>query len=205
MPKIVDHSARKLEIAEATWRVVKQKGIKGVSVRNIAQESGLSPGALRHYFPEQNNLLVFVMQVVKDRVTARVRQVQQMNLPPVQKVLGILLEMVPTDEERRAEMEVWLEFTIQMKKEKPSAFDSKQDGIYEGVAGLLLYLEREGALREGLDRELEAERLYAVLDGLALHMLLDEARLDSARARQVLELHLASIAALGSGAESRAP
>ncbi|MNN61187.1 hypothetical protein D3C81_1764120 [compost metagenome] len=58
---------------------------------------------------------------------------------------------------------------------------------------LLAYLEREGKLREELNLDLEAERLYAVLDGLALHMLLDRARLDSRRARQVLEKHLASI------------
>ncbi|MFM9329982.1 TetR/AcrR family transcriptional regulator [Paenibacillus mesotrionivorans] len=193
MPKIVDHSERKLEIAEATWRVVKQKGIKGVSVRNIAQESGLSPGALRHYFPDQEQLLVFVMQVVKDRVSARIQQVYQMELPPVRKVLSILLEMVPTDEERRTEMEVWFEFTFHMKKTNPDAFDSQHDGIYQGMVRLLAYLEREGKMRESLDLDLEAERLYAVLDGLALHMLLDRARLDSRRARQVLEQHLASI------------
>ncbi len=193
MPKIVDHSERKLKIAEATWRVVKQRGIKGVSVRNIAQETGLSPGALRHYFPDQDQLLVFVMQVVKDRVTARIQQVYQLELPPVKKVLGILLEMIPTDEERRTEMEVWFEFTFHMKKANPDAFDAQHDGIYEGVGRLLAYLKREGKLREELNLELEAERLYAVLDGLALHMLLDSARLDSQRARDVLEQHLASI------------
>lgn len=193
MPKIVDHSERKLKIAEATWRVVKQRGIKGVSVRNIAQETGLSPGALRHYFPDQDQLLVFVMQVVKDRVTARIQQVYQLELPPVKKVLGILLEMIPTDEERRTEMEVWFEFTFHMKKANPDVFDAQHDGIYEGMGQLLAYLEREGKLREELNPDLEVERLYAVLDGLALHMLLDGARLDSQRARDVLEQHLASI------------
>ncbi|MDF2925548.1 MAG: putative transcriptional regulator [Paenibacillaceae bacterium] len=193
MPKIVDHTQKKLEIAEAAWRVIKQKGIKGASVRNIAHETGLSLGALRHYFPGQDDLLVFAMQVVKDRVTARIQEMRLSDLPPVSKVLHILLEMVPTDEDKRLEMEVWFEFTFHMRKSNPAAFNAQHDGICEGIGRLLAYLAKEGALQEELDLELETERLYAVLDGLALHMLLDQAQLCSRRAQDVLERHLHSI------------
>lgn len=193
MPKIVDHALRKLEIAEATWRVVKEKGIKGASARNIAQESGLSLGALRHYFPAQDDLLVFAMQVVKDRVMARIQRIPTLDLPPLQKVLSIFLELMPTDEEKRVEMEVWFEFTLHMKKMNLPAFDAQHDGIYELIEEVLSYLDELNLLRQGLNRSLEAERLYAVLDGLALHALLDASRLDSERIREVLQLQLASI------------
>lgn len=193
MPKIVDHSLKKLKIAEATWRVVKNLGIKGASVRNIAHESGLSLGALRHYFPDQQDLLIFAMEVVKDRVTARIRQIGLMELEPVPKVLRCLLEMVPASEDSRAEMEVWFEFTFYMKKLHPAVFDAQHDGIYDGIERLLAFLENEGVLKKGLNRQIEAERLYALLDGLALHMLLDEKRLTKEHAQLVLERHLGDI------------
>lgn len=193
MPKIVDHDERRLEIAEAAWRVIQQKGIKGASVRNIAQESGLSLGALRHYFPTQDDLLVFAMEVVKDRATARIRQVATEELPPVRKVLRMLMEMVPCDEERRLEMEVWFEFTFHMKKSNPPAFDAQHDGILQAVEQLLSHLAQQGLLKPTLELPLEAEKLYALLDGLALHMLMDPDRLKPAQAEQVLESYLASI------------
>lgn len=193
MPKIVDHDAKKQEIAEATWRVIREKGIKGASVRNIAQESGVSLGALRHYFPTQDDLLVFAMQVVKERVTARIRQMDLQGLPPIPRVLRILMELVPGDEERRLEMEVWFEFTFHMKKWNPTAFDAQHDGIREVMKRLLHQLAQDGVLLEMLDIPLEAEKLYALLDGLALHMLLDPDRLANRRVQQVLESYLASL------------
>lgn len=193
MPKIVDHDAKKQEIAEATWRVIREKGIKGASVRNIAQESGVSLGALRHYFPTQDDLLVFAMQVVKERVTARIRQLDLRGLPPIVSVLRILMELVPGDEERRLEMEVWFEFTFHMKKWNPAAFDAQHDGIREVTERLLRQLAEEGVLLETLDVLLEAEKLYALLDGLALHMLLEPDRLTNRRVQQVLESYLTSL------------
>ncbi|MBY6274089.1 MAG: TetR family transcriptional regulator, partial [Bacillaceae bacterium] len=59
MPKIVDHEQRKERIAEACWRVILKRGMKGATVRNIAKEAGLSPGSLRHYFSSQGDLYLY--------------------------------------------------------------------------------------------------------------------------------------------------
>ncbi len=54
MPKIVDHDARREEIAQALWRVVRRDGIRAASVRTVAAEAGWSAGAVRYYFPDQD-------------------------------------------------------------------------------------------------------------------------------------------------------
>ncbi len=64
MPKIVDHDARREEIAQALWRVVRRDGIRAASVRTIAAEAGWSAGAVRYYFPDQDGLLSFAMDLV---------------------------------------------------------------------------------------------------------------------------------------------
>jgi AcrR family transcriptional regulator len=71
VPRLVDHAARRQEIAEALWRVVRRDGVHEVSVRTVADEAGTSPGALRHYFASQDELLGFALRAVVDRAAAR--------------------------------------------------------------------------------------------------------------------------------------
>ena len=57
MPKIVDHDARRVDLARAAAAVARRDGIDEVTVRNVASQAGVSAGALRHYFPRQADLL----------------------------------------------------------------------------------------------------------------------------------------------------
>ena len=54
-------------------------------------------------------------------------------------------------------------------------------------------LVAEGAARAELDVGLEGERLYAVLDGLAVHTVTRPSALPPDRARAVLAAHLAAL------------
>ncbi|RRJ64277.1 TetR family transcriptional regulator [Paenibacillus oralis] len=192
MPKQVDHDQRKQTIAEATWRVILQQGMEGASVRNIAKEAGLSAGALRHDFSSQEELLRYAMNLVKEKAAARIKAILTLELPPKEKVLRTLLEIVPTREETRAEMEVWMAFTTYFRH-KQTGFDAQHDGIYQLMQYLIAYLEQQGLLETGADQELEAERLYALIDGIALHALLDSQRLGAGKISRILEYHLNSM------------
>jgi len=192
MPKIVDHEKRRKQIAEATWRVILEHGMEGATVRNIAKEAGLSLGALRHYFSTQDELLVYAMKLVKEQATARIDKIARMDLPPKEKVLSILLEIVPANEETRAEMEVWFAF-IAHTRHKKDVFDVKHDGVFFGIQRLVNLVNQLGFLRKELDLDIETERLYALVDGIALHALLEPNRVDKERVTKVLEQHLDSI------------
>ncbi|MCH1638655.1 TetR family transcriptional regulator [Paenibacillus timonensis] len=191
MPKQVDHEQRKQVIAEATWRVILEQGMEGATVRNIARAAGLSPGALRHDFSSQEELLLYAMNLVKERAAGRILDISALDLPPKEKVLRILLEVVPTREETRAEMEVWMAFTAYFRH-KPKGFDARHDGLYDLMQRLIASMDQHGLLQAGADRELETERLYALIDGIALHALLDPVRLDPKKIRRILTAHLDS-------------
>jgi len=192
MPKIVDHDLRKRQIAEASWRVILEQGMEGATVRNIAKEAGLSLGALRHYFSTQDELLEFAMNLVIKRVTERINKIALNELPPKEKILQILLEIIPTDSEKMAEMEVWFAF-VAYARHKKDAFDAKHDGIYDGLRNLIHYLDQAKLLKKNLNTELEVERLYSLVDGTAMHALLDPTRLDKDRIHKLLVYHLNSI------------
>ena len=191
MPKIVDHDKKKRQIAEATWRVIVEHGMEGASVRNIAKEAGISLGSLRHYFSTQEELLTFSMNLVKENVTARVLKIANQNLPVKDKALKMLLELVPTNKESMAEAEVWFTFIAYTRHKEQ--FDSNQDGVFLGIQKLMGFLQQLDLLKSDIDLELETERLYALIDGLALHAMLNPRRVDRELTEKVLVHHLEQI------------
>src|SRR5690606_13354205 len=73
MPRYVDETARRRLIAEATMRLVAADGLQAASVRRIADEAGLSMGSLRHYLRSQDELIVYTMRLIRDRVRDRIQ------------------------------------------------------------------------------------------------------------------------------------
>lgn len=176
MPKIVDHEEQRQRIAEAMWRVILRNGMEGATVRKVAAEAGMSPGALRHYFKQQDDLLVYAMRLVNERVEQRIMRIVRESLPPVEKAVRLLLEVLPLDEERRAEMDVWFSFMAYVRH-RPDLEGIPENRLAFLVSQVIAYLAHEGMLQDGLDLALETERIYAIIDGLAVHALLEPGRL----------------------------
>ena len=136
MPKIVDHETRREEIAEALWRVVRRDGIRAASVRTIAAEAGWSPGAVRYYFPDQDGLLSFAMDLVTRRVTQRIEALDAKGSPTT-VVLRYLEEALPLDAERRAEFDVWIAFMAQAQAESGAGtLHEHVDTVHNGLRQL---------------------------------------------------------------------
>lgn len=178
------------------WRLVRRDGLEQASVRNVAREAGLSTGSLRHYFASQSELLSFAMALVADRVRRRVLDVEASGNPR-EHAEQILHELLPLDEERRAEAEVWLAFTAralvdpELRRVREETYDALHQ-VCQYVVHLLL-----GPASGSPGSELEIERLYAVLDGLTLHALLRPEATTSDRAIATLAAHLDQLAHAG--------
>ncbi|MCX2839854.1 TetR/AcrR family transcriptional regulator [Salinimicrobium sp. MT39] len=192
MPKIVDHNLRKKQIAEASWRVILEQGMEGATVRNIAKEAGLSLGALRHYFSTQDELLEFAMKLVMERATDRIEKIAVKELPPKDMILKILMQLVPTNPETLAEMEVWFTF-ISYARHKQVNMDLPHDRIYQGMTKLIRSMDQLKLLRKDLNIDLEIERLYALVDGVAIHALMEKERMNQERIYELFVYHLNSI------------
>lgn len=194
MPKIVDHDARREQIAVALWRVVRRDGIGAASVRSVAAEAGWSAGAVRYYFPDQAGLLAFAVELVTSRVGERIGRLETTG-PPVEQILRYLEEVIPLDDERRAEFEVWFAFMAQSLAETEATGALRPH--VETVHGRLFELCRDllAGLGDGLrDLDLEAARLHALVDGVSLHIATNRAAMPPARVREILRRHLESLA-----------
>lgn len=189
MPKIVNHEERKENIAKATWRVIEKQGIEGATVRAIAKEANVSLGVVRYYFCTQDELLDYAMILVDQKVKQRIEEKMPLSLPLKKLAIEILLELIPTDSEKLLEMRVWHEF-ISRKLQKKLALD---DGIQEVVYKILNHLYQEGLLKDSIHLEMEGIKLYALIDGLALHVMMKKLPLDLEKIRTILEHHFHTI------------
>jgi AcrR family transcriptional regulator len=187
VPKIVDHEQRRRELAEAVWRVIRRNGVDGASVRTVAQEAGWSAGALRHYFRSQSELLDFAIELAAERIRQRVGALELAD-DPRRAVEQLLSELLPLDDERRAENEVWLAFTAralidpQLRVRHAEIDDALRAASLRALEMLGLPARRV--------RALEVERLHALLDGLALHGAMRPERIPPRRIVAVLRRHL---------------
>lgn len=194
MPKIVDHEKQKQLVAEAVWRIIRREGLEGATVRKIAEEAGVSAGSLRHYFGTQSELLAFSMghvsQKVKDRISGLTFTGDSME--DAQK---LLYEFLPLNEEKSAEMEVWMAFTI--KALSDSTLNELSSRVYEEMKMAVIHiidtLIEKGLAIKGIDRDAQIEILYALVDGLALHGIMQPDRVNVDMMKKCINHYLGSI------------
>lgn len=162
-------------------------------MRAVATEAGLSTGSLRHIFPTQVELLEFSMRLVTENATDRVRAHSIENARDA--VEAYTKELLPLDAERRAEIEVNI-LMISLAASEPRLAvvrDEARFAIAGGCRAWIDLLIGAGEASAALDRDLEAKRLHAVIDGLAMHLAQDPPGGDTNWAVRVLEGHLDSL------------
>lgn len=206
MPKIVDAETRRQEVADAVLRIVGRDGLEHASLRNIAEEAGLATGSVRHYFDNQVDVTIFAMEELRRRVDARIHAHARKLLAPgvgvdvdVDRSVvteSLLAELLPLDETRREEAALWLAFTFaaRTRPEFRSGAALMHHAARELVARVLTEAQRAGGLPAGLDVHLETGRLVALLDGLALGLVLHPGSTDAESALLILRRHLRDLA-----------
>jgi AcrR family transcriptional regulator len=197
VPRLIDHAAREVEVAEAAWRVLSTRGVGALSVRTVAAEAGLATGSLRRAFPTQDALLVFSLELVARRVRERIDALDRTAPPPAPQT-AVLLELLPLDAGRRLEMEVFLHLGSLAVGGGAlrQVYDTAHRELAEGTARVLGSLVEAGWARPDLDLPVESRRLHALVDGLALHLVRQDAGAPTDWAPDVLTAHLHSLSTL---------
>ncbi|GIO59605.1 TetR/AcrR family transcriptional regulator [Paenibacillus cineris] len=173
MPKIVDHDQKRKLIAESAWKIIETKGIEHASIRAVAAAAGVSPGALRHYFSTQDELLLFIVDYYLTRGADRAKGIEISRIP-MKAALEVVLELLPMDSDKRTVAGVWWVFAIRSLT-SPALQDKKDeltDGLHDLSRTVLDLLAKAELLPSSIDMELESLRLAALIEGLTVLALL---------------------------------
>lgn len=196
MPKIVDHQKQREKVAKAVWAVIVKHGIEKATVRNIAEEAGLSVSTMRHYFNNQSELLRFSMQLIIDNMDKRLQQrIDQFSGTRFEAAQQLLEFFIPMNEEEQLELQVWLSFNAKAFHDENlhELSDKMYIGTYKGVEAAYHILQAANLLQPNLNTKLEIERLYSLVDGLAIHRILKPDALSPEMVRSIISHHLQTI------------
>lgn len=206
---------RQRDAVEAALRLIAQGGLPAASVRAVAAEAGMSAGALRHFFPTQEQLLEQVMSDVTAeaarRLVPRIRALDQATTDGDGRAAAcaMLEELLPLDERRRVEWFLWS--AIAHCAPHPASMDRWRQAGWVGVrhqcrrvVGHLnnqtvpvfaadqidvpSIVQSTATLAELENPALESKvaALHAALDGLAAQLTATPAPIDATTARNAL-------------------
>ncbi|GAB2727174.1 TetR/AcrR family transcriptional regulator [Kitasatospora kifunensis] len=196
MPRQVDHEGRRHRIAEAVCLLADEHGLEGVTLRDVAARAQVSMGAVQRCFRNKEEMLVFALGHIGERITERVRA--RLLRSPAQSAgtnLGhAVTEIALLQEEHRAEARVWLAFVAQAAVSEPLADTLKTNyaALQETFAQLIREAgESAGSAAPPVDPQGEARTLLALADGLTTHVLIGH--LTPQQAADVLHAQLATL------------
>jgi len=197
MPKVVDHEERRAELGAAVWRLASRDGLEAVTVRRVAEEAGWSTGAVVHYFSDKEELLLFAFRTVADRVGRRLAAAAERTDEPLELARTWLVQGLPLDAERQAEVRVWFAFLgLALARPELARAQRLTYRAWRGrVAGLLQEAQRRGQIRADVDCSAAAAALVAVVDGLAVQATFEPRALSSRRQAELVDQHLDALRA----------
>ncbi|MCP2164871.1 TetR/AcrR family transcriptional regulator [Goodfellowiella coeruleoviolacea] len=187
MPRQVDHDQRRRQIAAAVWRLATTGGLEHVTLRQVAAEAGVSARLLQYYFGTRDQLLLGALEILNADAEQRARQrlAALGEAPGVRAIVrGVLLELLPLDEERRNRHLVYAAYFVPFLTEPALAAVARDapHGLENLVADLIRQGQELGQVPAHVDATAEAAFLVAGADGLQSSVLLGQCPGDRALA-----------------------
>lgn len=196
MPKVVDPDQRRQDVFDALFTVIVERGVHGASLRRVAERAGLAIGSVRHYFDSHEEMLCGAAREVVDRITERLmrhREALERGEDRFVVAERMLFELLALDERSTRETVIWLEFTVAARIDP--ALRETAEALHTGVRTVTTNFFRGSGLVPQDRIEWEAERLAALLDGLALARAMHPSTLSPQRAKEIVRGHLAALGA----------
>ncbi|MEM5581662.1 TetR family transcriptional regulator C-terminal domain-containing protein [Roseibium sp. AS2] len=161
---------RKRSLLEATLSCVAQHGLKGATVRRIAEEAGVTAGLLRHYFGSKNDLVTsayayLIGQLTADAETRARRSVGDAN----DQLRDFLIANMTTPNLSEEKVSLWATFVGRVRYETDFA-DIHREGYRDYLALLESLIEpvlaAQGLPHASTDCRRHAIAVNGLIDGL---------------------------------------
>ncbi|WP_113716689.1 TetR/AcrR family transcriptional regulator [Arthrobacter dokdonensis] len=195
MPKIVDHDQRRLELVDATWRIIARHGIEGATMREIALEAGFANGALKPYFPTKDDLITFAFGHVFNRTNQRIAGTSA-GKAGLEALRGFCREVLPLDEDRINEARIVIPFWQKAltDPEKAELHETSMNQWRSALQGHLRQARDRGEVTTAVGDEDIVNQLMSMLLGAQIVAAMSPgehlpAQLDAALDAYLLLLH----------------
>ena len=179
--------ARKLEILQATWRLIAERGYHEVRVADIAKAVGTSTGTVHYHFPGKQDVLVEALRYCVEQAFARQSEELRKLDDARERLLRLIDMQLPKAGQVRDEWSVWAQFWAEaaLRPELRPTHNDFYDRWRTAVRRIVAQGVEQGVFRE-VDPDAFALHLSALTDGLAIQVLTGSPHVSVTRMRDVL-------------------
>lgn len=163
MPKVGMYALRRRQLMDASVQVIARQGIEQATVVDIAQEAGLSPGLIRHYFGSKNDLLEATVRYLQKRLKRAVRVRCDAVSDPLQKVYAIIDGNFAPEQFEPQAVSAWLAFWSQSSASPPDLLRVRRAHVRRLRDNVTYWLQQ---LVDRPRAQRIAQGLTAFIDGL---------------------------------------
>jgi len=181
---------RHQEILDAAARVITDRGLAETRIQDIAARCGVSPGLILYYFESKDRLLVEALTYANDKYyLAQSRELRR--IPTARGQLERLVELsVPglLDEyERLEEWALWLEIWVRALRDPSLAREREvlDRRWRQSIADIVRHGRETGEFPEGKDADDLGVAIGALIDGLAVQVMLNDTVLTPQRMKEM--------------------
>jgi AcrR family transcriptional regulator len=170
-------------------RIVAERGLDEVSVREVAAAAGVSIGTVQHYFPTKDDMLAAAFNEVVLRVRTRITSVT-LGTDVRHNLSTVLRELLPLDNRRAEEARIMVAFAARAAT-SPALADIQRTVLTEINEELTEAFTLAAAGRATAEQcTLAAHVAVAAADGLALHTVSSGGGMSTRQLTAALELLL---------------
>lgn len=195
MPRPSVEAERKAQILRATCAVIADAGIHDLRLADVARRAGVSSGTIHYYFDSKQALLHAAFEDNFRHSLERRAAVLAGGGSPLDLLARLVESYAPQDDESVAAWRVWAELWVHGLREPE--LQELNESIYgewrRTVVGLVRDAQDQGLLT-GEDPVLVANTVVAVIDGLAIQVLLGSRNMTVDRMRATCRAYLDSLA-----------
>ncbi|MEY4579605.1 MAG: hypothetical protein RL701_4308 [Pseudomonadota bacterium] len=181
-------------IVEATLRVLARQGYARTSLMDIANEVGMSKGAVHYHFPTKEALITQVLEHAVDAVAERTRKVWTAGENPLEAMRSALRELWTVRSASSDDVKVVADLLAQSMHDanlrEPLATYYRI--AFSQVEEHLKTAQSLG-LRSKIDPKFVPRILHALLDGFALQKIVDPESIGDDQVVNALEVLAASL------------
>ncbi|MEM8499731.1 MAG: TetR/AcrR family transcriptional regulator [Pseudomonadota bacterium] len=178
MPKIVDKQQRRDQIIDATFRVIVKDGLAGTSMRAVAKEASCTIGLINHWFASRDDLV----EAAFDRAIEQELDRAAKSVTDAASYIDAASRFLPLDRQSQDHAKIWIAFYAMVLCEgiderRRSARCKAVRKVM--VAGLSAFYDLKVCHNI-------VDRVFVLVDGIAINALLDPSRWN--RRRQITVL-----------------
>jgi AcrR family transcriptional regulator len=181
MARISVEAQRREQILGAAIDVVARKGYEATTLRDVADAAGTSTGTVNYYFANKDDVLASALVEVAERFRRRVDEALDGVEDPRERLLAVADACNPDTPDAVANQVVWTEFWVRAARNEQ--LRDLHAGLYDDWRRRIASIVRAGVAR-GAFRQVDAYewacQFAALLDGLALHVILHPGALGAA-------------------------